>query len=203
MIVPLVPLAALAQDPVPVEEDPHARIRLETSEVRVVDVTVPPGEITLLHRHAHDIVFLALTTASYWTESELGQKHNEKVTAGDVWSETTFAERPRAHKIGNGGKTPLRLLGVETLAPPGFEKGPLLTGDPKGFSKVHEDENMIVYRLRLEPGETTGPHRHPRPTVLVRFPDGALQWIEEGSDHELHNPEDASSASILYAFALK
>jgi quercetin dioxygenase-like cupin family protein len=200
-------LAALLQvsvaAPLPVEEEPRHRTRLETGQVRVLDFTLPPGDISLLHRHSHDLAYVALTSGTIWTESELGERQNVKLTAGDVRSNTDYSDRPRAHQVGNSGKTPFHLVAVEFLNPPGFEKGPLVTGNPHGFEKALEDENGIVYRLRLKPGESTGPHQHPRPAVLVRFPDGALQWIEEGSPHELHNPTDASSASILYIFAIK
>ena len=43
-----------AEDPVPVEQEPHHRVIFENQYVRVLDVVVKPGETTLFHKHSID-----------------------------------------------------------------------------------------------------------------------------------------------------
>lgn len=196
-------IAVLAQTPVPLEEEPHYAPQFENASMRVLDVFIPPGDATLLHSHAQGIVYLTLTNAEIWTESELGERRESKVKAGEVSSQDDYSRAPRAHRVGNRGRTPFRQLAVEILAPPRSKEAPAITPNAAGLKKELEDDNVIVYRIHLKPGETTGRHRHARPVILVRFPDGAAQYLEEGTEHELHQLEDASSEATAYAIAIK
>ena len=57
-----------ADDPVPVEQEPHHRVVFENQYVRVLDVVVGPGETTLFHRHSIDNIPIILTDADNKTQ---------------------------------------------------------------------------------------------------------------------------------------
>ena len=103
-----------ADDPVPVEEEPHHRVVFENQYVRVLDVVVGPGETTLFHRHSIDNVPIILTDAD-----------NKTQFAGKDWAPTPAKAKsvgfipgdakPYVHRISNQGKTAYHVIDVEIL----------------------------------------------------------------------------------------
>ncbi|HUE43871.1 MAG TPA: hypothetical protein VMP12_09915 [Candidatus Sulfotelmatobacter sp.] len=103
-----------AEDPVPVEQEPHHRVIFENQYVRVLDVVVKPGETTLFHKHSIDNVPIILTDAD-----------NRTQFAGKDWGPTPAkaksvgfipgAERPYVHRINNQGSTVFHVIDVEVL----------------------------------------------------------------------------------------
>jgi hypothetical protein len=192
----------MVQAPVSLGEEPKHRLVLENDRVRVFDVFIPGGEQTLLHIHSRDTVSVATRAASTWSETELGERRESTAALGRVSSNTGYSEAPRAHRVGNRGTTPYQLVLIEILTAPHSKDAVLVEGVTRGFTKVHEDENTVAYRLSLRPGETTGRHRFLAPALLIRLPDGAFDWIEEGSDRELQNPPDGGDV-LAVAIVLK
>jgi hypothetical protein len=103
-----------AEDPVPVEQEPHHRVIFENQYVRVLDVVVKQGEITLFHKHSIDNIPIILTDAD-----------NKTQFAGKDWAPTPAkaksvgfipgAEKPYVHRIHNEGKTEFHVIDVEVL----------------------------------------------------------------------------------------
>jgi quercetin dioxygenase-like cupin family protein len=103
-----------ADDPVPVEQEPHHRVVFENQYVRVLDVVVGPGETTLFHRHSIDNVPIILTDAD-----------NKTQFAGKDWTPTPAkaksvgfipgAAKPYVHRISNQGTTAYHVIDVEVL----------------------------------------------------------------------------------------
>ncbi len=193
-----------AQAPVPIDKDPRYRLELENDVVRLFNVTLPPGDVSLLHTHTHDTITLELSNDAIWTESEIGERHESTSKIGRVTSNTDYSERPRSHRVGNVGKMPFHELCIEMMKAPGASsKEKLLDGDMSRFSKVLDNDYAIAYRIRLAPGESTGRHVYRRPALMIRLPDGGFEWLEEGSDRELQNPPDARTESTLVVIVFK
>ena len=103
-----------AEDPVPVEQEPHHRVVFENQYVRVLDVVVGPGETTLFHRHSIDNVPIILTDAD-----------NRTQFAGKDWTATPAkaksvgfiagTAKPYVHRINNQGSTAYHVIDVEIL----------------------------------------------------------------------------------------
>lgn len=186
----------MIQAPVPIDQEPKHRLVFENERVRVFDVFLRPGDWTLLHTHGRDTISVALVAGSSWSETELGERRESTVTPGRVNANRGYSENPRAHRVGNRGPTPYHLLLLEIVSGGGKE-GALVAGSTRGFREIHEDENAIAYRLSLRPGETTGRHRFLAPALLIRLPDGAFDWIEEGSERELQNPADGGDVLAI------
>lgn len=103
-----------ADDPVPVEQEPHHRVIFENQYVRVLDVVLKPGETTLFHRHSIDNVPVILTDAD-----------NRTQFAGKDWGPTPAkaksvgfipgAAKPYVHRINNQGSTVFHVIDIEVL----------------------------------------------------------------------------------------
>ncbi len=103
-----------AEDPVPVEQEPHHHIIFENQYVRVLDVVVKPGETTLFHKHSLDNVPVILTNAD-----------NRTQFAGKDWGPTPAkaesggfipgAAKPYVHRINNQGSTVFHVIDIEVL----------------------------------------------------------------------------------------
>jgi quercetin dioxygenase-like cupin family protein len=103
-----------AEDPVPVEQEPHHRVIFENQYVRILDVVVKPGGTTLFHKHSIDNIPIILTDAD-----------NKTQFAGKDWTPTPAkaksvgfipgAAKPYVHRISNKGKTTFHVIDVEVL----------------------------------------------------------------------------------------
>jgi quercetin dioxygenase-like cupin family protein len=103
-----------ADDPVPVEQEPHHRVIFENQYVRVLDVVVKPGETTLFHKHSLDNIPVILTGAD-----------NRTQFAGKDWSPTPAksesvgfipgAAKPYVHRINNQGTTVFHVIDIQIL----------------------------------------------------------------------------------------
>ena len=103
-----------AEDPVPVEQEPHHHIIFENQYVRVLDVVVKPGETTLFHKHSLDNVPVILTNAD-----------NRTQFAGKDWAPTPAkaesvgfipgSTKPYVHRINNQGSTVFHVIDIEVL----------------------------------------------------------------------------------------
>jgi quercetin dioxygenase-like cupin family protein len=103
-----------AEDPVPVEQEPHHRVIFENQYVRVLDVVVKPGETTLFHKHSLDNIPVILTNAD-----------NRTQFAGKDWGPTPAkaesvgfipgAAKPYVHRINNQGSTVFHVIDIEVL----------------------------------------------------------------------------------------
>ena len=75
-------------------QEPHHRVVLYTNDVRVFDVTLPPGEATADHSHEHDIVLVAVGSGATRTRR-----------AGETY------------RIENTDAQPYRAIEVESMHP--------------------------------------------------------------------------------------
>ena len=103
-----------ADDPVPVEQEPHHRVIFENQYVRVLDVVVKPGETTLFHKHSLDNIPVILSGAD-----------NRTQFAGKDWEPTPAksesvgfipgAAKPYVHRINNQGSTVFHVIDIQIL----------------------------------------------------------------------------------------
>jgi quercetin dioxygenase-like cupin family protein len=103
-----------ADDPVPVEQEPHHRVVFENQYVRVLDVVLPAGETTLFHRHSIDNVPIILTGADNRTQFAGKDWTPTPAKAGSVGFIPGEA-KPYVHRINNQGQTTYHVIDVEIL----------------------------------------------------------------------------------------
>lgn len=104
------PAASNATEPVPVEQEAHHHVVLENQYVRVLDVTIPPGETTLLHTHAHDNLAIRLSGGLVETQ-EMGKGWQ---SATLIPGTLTF-RNSLTHRVKNVGNEAYRVIDLEIL----------------------------------------------------------------------------------------
>lgn len=173
--------AAVAQ--VPMHQEPRHRVVFETGQFRVLDVSVPPGDTTLEHKHDYDLVTVSMMTAGADTRSQ---------PAGQPWGAvrprrplghaaiTDNSGNPSAHRIENVGSSPYQLFVVETLRTGGWSTaGPL---SAIAATLAAESRAFRVYDVKLTRPITQSSHTHAVTTIAVLMSGKVLS---EGSDQEV------------------
>lgn len=173
-------LFASAQSPVAVSDEPRHHLKFENQYTKVFDVVVPPGDATLFHTHSNDYVFISIGAADL----------NAQVMGADAAplplkdGETRFTKAPIIHRIENKGAAPFRNITIEILRSSG---APDSIEEIAGHTVVIDNERVRVERLILEPGQTTGLHKHTLPglgvavsggNVVIESPGQKAQTVE-------------------------
>ena len=177
--------AALATQ-IPVEKEPHHRVVFEDAQLRVLDVNVPPRELTLEHRHDHDIATVSISAADTRT-----------ISPGQPWgptrprrppgapNTTEYTGKPGVHTIENVGQTLYRLIAVENLRDGNWSTGALL--DASATSLAIESRAFRVYDVRLGAAAPLTRHIHQVPAVAVLVA-GAIVADTESAPQRLDQP---------------
>ena len=177
----LVPTGTLSQSnspqsPVEISGEPRHHPKLENEFVRVLDVTVPAGDATLWHVHRNDNVVVTLGGASLRLEKVGAPTVEVLWKVGDV----NFGKATYIHRAINIGSTPFHNLTIELLksplGPPGV---PTQTGQTTR-QPILENERVRVYRVTLEPGQSTTMHTHSLPGLAVAITAGEIEVTIEG-----------------------
>jgi quercetin dioxygenase-like cupin family protein len=167
---------AVGQPPVPIENEPMHRLKLENEFIRVFDVLVPAGKTTLVHTHNFDGVGVRVSDAKMSEEFTDGRKND--FTA--KWGVASYGSGPAySHKVINKGKTDFRNIYVEMKPrqPAGETVPPLI--DLKAI--LIDNSRVRVNRRVLKPGETTGPHTHALNCLSVAVYDAEVEISSSGA----------------------
>ena len=212
MILPFLLIAAGCdsadgEDWVPVYEEPRHRRVLDNDAVMILDVNLPPGYVSLYHRHELDVLYVTVSGTRVWAQPLGGERRDADVPTGDLRFSSDNHELPHIHRVGNAGTAPFHIIGVGFKRPGAADTG-LLSGDMAGMEKVAEKNNVSVYRIRLEPGERSGEHRHDSTFVRVmrtggrlRESDGPIESLDAGAfrwetGETRHSYENAGTDAI-------
>lgn len=168
----LILLHAVFQSAVPVAQEPRHHLKFENQYVRVFDVVVPQGDATLYHVHSNDYVFVTIEGARLKAQLMGSDPSDLNLAAGDV----RFSKAPLTHRVANLGSTPFHNVTVEILSsPPGTPANPASLVGVTGHKILFENERVRVYRLVLEPGQSTGMHTHELSGLGVAVSAGEIE----------------------------
>ncbi len=207
---------------VPVYHEPHHRQVFQYGPTRILDLQIPPGTTTWFHTHEAPILYINLASSQARTQV-LGQDWGTPgpprnlpqgdrplpppptVTGPRVTSTISYFTQPLTHRLQNIGDHLTRAIVVMNETP-GNEA---TTQEQAGFDAPAELTNrwFRAYRQTLAQGESTRPHRHQTPVVVVQTSDGhgratgAMkfelnepgQWafFDTGDGHEIRNTGDS------------
>lgn len=177
----LIQTAALSQSnspqsPVEISGEPRHHPKFENEFVRIWDVTVPAGDATLWHAHRNDNVVVTLSGAKLRIETAGGAPAELEWKFGDV----KFGKATYVHRAMNIGATPFRNLTIELLKSPGSPAEVLKTNEPAGRAPVLENDKVRVYRVSLEPGQSTPLHTHLLPGLSVAITAAEIEITTAG-----------------------
>jgi len=189
------------QDPiVPVYHEPHHRQVFQHGPMRILDLQLPPGDISWFHSHESPVLYVTLGTSRTRTQN-LGEDWGGRgagrggvgrgPTPGEggppappraprATSTTSYFEKPITHRLENIGDGLFRAMVVinetagdeaTTEAAAGFNAKPELT-----------NRWFRAYRIVLEPGQKTQSHVHQAPVAVIQATagqavgTGAMTW---------------------------
>jgi beta-alanine degradation protein BauB len=211
LLLAAIALAAQNTSEVEITAEPHHHLALENEYVRVFQVEVAPHDVTLLHSHRHDYVFVTLGA----TEVSNDVKGKPPVTLKLQDGETRFVAGNFAHIARNLASTPFRNVTIELLQDEAAHKTPppkwdeerglhVFTGGTQDI--LFAQDGVRVSETDLQPGAMLPSHHHSGPHLLVavtdlevrsdvegqgpmpgHFKSGDVKWLPGGYTHTLTN----------------
>jgi quercetin dioxygenase-like cupin family protein len=211
LLLAAITLAAQNTSEVEITAEPHHHLAVENEYVRVFKVEVAPHDVTLMHSHRHDYVFVTLGAAE--VSNDVKGKTPVAVKLQD--GETRFVPGNFAHIARNLADTPFRNVTIELLQDEAAHKTPppkwdeerglhVLTGGTQDIMFVQD--GVRVSEIELQPGATLPSHHHSGPHLVVavtdlevrsdvegqgpmpgHFKSGDVKWLPGGYTHTLTN----------------
>jgi hypothetical protein len=163
----LMALTGGAAAQVPITKEPRHRLVFENTELRILDVNVPPGDTSLDHRHDFDIVTVSMTNGTD-TRLQSPGKPWGAVRPRRPMGDATIAEyagKPDSHRVENVGTSPYQLFAVENLRAGGWSAGPALSA--LATTMKMESRAFRLYDVRLARDTSQTSHTHAVPTIAV------------------------------------
>ncbi len=160
-------MAAVAAAQVPVTSEPRHRLVFENTELRVLDVNVPPGDVTLMHAHDRDIVTVSMNAGADTRAQSPGEPWGAvrpRRSAGHA-AISEYAGRHASHRVENVGTTPYQLFAVENLRAGGWLSTALLAA--RATTPALESRAFRVYDVRLAGDTSQTFHAHDAPTIAL------------------------------------
>lgn len=207
-----------------VSAEPHHRLVLGNPQIKVYSVDVPPGQATLMHRHAHDYVYVSLGASQI--SNDIQGKPPAAVKLQD--GETRFVPGGFNHQVRDLAATPFRNVTIEflqdekarTSPPPHWdeERGlQVLEGGTRDIMFVKD--GVRVSQIDLNPGAFIPRHRHAgahlvvavselslrsqiagKPPANVTLKAGEVKWVPGGFTHTVTNTGKSPARFITLEF---
>ena len=165
-VSPIAPVAAQAQpEPVSINSEPHHKRLLYTNDLRLWDVTVPPGQSTMPFRHEYDVATVVIGDGTLNI-----QRNGEQVSPSlpSARGSVVVAEHTGAaatYRIENTGTTEYRAFEVENMREAGWPSTPPFTAP--GSSVLKECRSFTIYDVVRKGGSPEAMHNHTGATVIV------------------------------------
>jgi len=151
---------------VPMEKEPRHHVVFENEALRVVEPSIPPGDTTLEHLHAHDDATVCISGAHLRVRRQGADwgPVGEPCRLGQI-NATEYAGKPASHTVQNTGSGVFRLAVVENLRESGWSTNPPLLAASTVLAK--ETRAFQIYEVTLDPRSRETSHVHKNPTIIV------------------------------------
>jgi len=148
-----------------INNEPHHKRLLYTNDLRLWEVTLPPGQSTPPYRHEYDVATVVVGDGTLNI-----QRNGEQVSASSpnargsvIVGEHTAA--PATYRIENTGTTDYRAFEVENMREGGWPSAQPFAAP--GSSVLKESRAFTIYDVVLKPGSSEVMHNHMGATVIV------------------------------------
>jgi hypothetical protein len=171
---------AIVSAQAPANKEPHHRTVFENAQFRILDVNVPPGEMTLDHSHDLDLVTVSMSDRAE-TRMQLpgqGWTNRQPRALGSVET-NDYSGKPISHRLETTGKTAYNLFAVENLKTSGWSSTPALSA--AGTTLAKESRSFRIYNVGLVRERTQTSHMHAVPTLVVLL---SGKVMSEGPDEK-------------------
>jgi hypothetical protein len=181
LVATLVP-PAMAQPkevPVPIVKAPYHRPVFTNQYLTLLDVYIPPGRNTGYHIHSQDSVSVNISVAQQTNQNYGSDVINPPGPGGDAGRVTFFPyvkEGMRTHKANNIGKTPFHNISFLLTSPTPY-KTTVSTRNVPGYTQVMDNERVRGWRVKLEPGQSTGQITQTAPGIRIVVHGGEIAEV--------------------------
>ena len=216
-------LLAQTATEVEITAEPSHHLALDNEYLRVFKVEVAPHTATLMHRHRHDYIYVAIGDAHISNEVEGKPAVDVKLADGD----TRFAPGNFAHIARNLSDQPFRNVTIELMQDEKLRQTPSHWREesgkknfPGGRSKIlFVKDGVRVSEVNLEPGAVVPSHHHDGPHLMVavtdvdirsdvegmgpmpgKFKAGDIKWLPGGYSHTLTNVGKSPARLVTVEF---
>jgi len=181
------PVCSVAQTPdgvVPITSEPNHKIRFDNGRVRMYEVILPTGKATLFHEHRADSFSITVSNSEITIEPRGGTPVVRKREAGFVGFNST-AKGPYSHRVIASGETTFHVVAMELMSP--TPEGPVTVNQraTSPFKVALENSRGRVYRITLNPGESTGTFTRTAGSGILAISAGRISEGVEGSSTRL------------------
>lgn len=164
---------------VEVRDEPRHRFCFENPYAHVYDVLLPPGDISLFHRHAEDTLYVAVVDVLNSAEELGGEENTYPVPCGSAVCRG-HRRFPLIHRVTNLGENDMRLIGAEIIASPPHVSAVPLRSD--GIRLEQQKARVRIYRIHLAPGCASGVSDWDFSGLMVCLTDAAVVLSGDGAD---------------------
>jgi hypothetical protein len=129
-----IPQAAHAQAPagddqvVPVFQEPRHHLVVDTPTLRILDIQIPPGDMTLYHRHDSPMLYVPIASSRTrnqnqgedWTgggAAPAAPAVPAPARPGRVNAPSNYMDKGQTHRVNNIGTSLFRLIGIANMTP--------------------------------------------------------------------------------------
>jgi len=147
-----------------INNEPHHKRLLYTNDLRMWDVTLPPGQSTPPFRHEYDVATVVIGDGTLNI-----QRNGEQLSASPnargsvIVGEHTGA--PAIYRLDNSGTTEYRAFEVENMREGNWPAAQLLTAP--GSSVLKESRAFTIYDVVLKARSPEVMHDHTGATIIV------------------------------------
>ena len=165
-----------------VQDEPRHHQVFHDGPVRILDVQLPPGDVSLFHTHNTAILYVPISLSPTDTQilgqEWLGVKPTDRSRFEGlvVATDTSYASMPLTHRVRNVGTGLFRLMAITNASNPGRESA----SKPPGKA-IHSSHWYDASEFVISPGTTSEWHTAVAPTVIVQPGDGRTR-VEVGSE---------------------
>ncbi|MEQ1758653.1 MAG: hypothetical protein ABL986_10065 [Vicinamibacterales bacterium] len=162
--------ASASVEVISVDREPRHRVVHSDATLRVLEVRIPGEDVTLVHRHDHDLLTVNIENGPTRTRAPGEEWSGIRAREVGGVNITEYTGKPSAHAVWATGQRAYTLTGVENLKPGGWTTLPPIQAD---FLKVAlEGRSFRAYDVRL-PASASTSHQHAVPVVAVLVEGGA------------------------------
>jgi quercetin dioxygenase-like cupin family protein len=167
LLASLCAAAGVAQSAsVSIDNEPHHKRLLYTNDLRLWEVTLPPGQSTAPFVHEYDVATVVIGDGTLNI-----QRNGEGVTgpAANARGSVIVADHTGAsatYRIENSGTTEYRAFEIENMHDAGRWAGAAIIAAP-GSAVLNESRAFTVYTLALKAGDQPAMHQHTGATIVV------------------------------------
>jgi hypothetical protein len=193
---------SVSQSQVFVHEEPRHHPVFQNNEIRILNVLIPPGDISQYHIHHTPSLFIFFTSTATGSQLQGRAALTGQSTAGQILFENLAPPNIRTHRVWNADKDTFHVMDLELLyKDSGFVQNPLTF---PGLQSEIDTAWIRVYRLTLLKGKDFMLRNKKHSFILVSLSASVIQTKQTGkTQHQTLKPGSIFDIKRRQSFSLQ